>query len=481
MTPPSRLIPTRGLLWAILGFVAVGCHSIHPDCPRLYSTDRLVSEEIRDLEAKLDEESAAWMQVRNVSERISGFMGMLDPTVPPQNYLALSGGGKYGAFTVGILKGWTDSGTRPTFDVVTGVSTGAMIATFAYLGPQYDELLLHYYSSLDTNEVLRKRGLLRAFWSGAMADSKPLAKTISEVITPEVVTAVAAEHRKGRGLYVGTTDLNTRKLIMWDMGEIACRGDQASLELYRKIILASASVPGYFPPVKIDVEINGRRFVEYHADGGATASAFFRSSMMKMPPGKPFYRAGSNLYIIVAGKRFAEPSCPGTRLTDVASNSISSMLYAASRNDLIRMFTLCLITGMNYQVVSLPQHFQDSNNSLEFTPKEMQRLIRLGYEMAVHGRAWNKLPPETSVEERDIPRVGTKLKLLRNPGVPYPLTVDDGKPGPALPEGLPHSDPHHPVPTPGIAPGSGSKSPPTAPLAPPMMSPTPADRSRRVP
>ena len=206
---------------------------------------------------------------------------------PPVNVLAISGGGSYGAFDVGVLHGWTDSGTRPVFDVVTGISTGALIATFAFLGPQYDEFMRDSYVNSRADDVYEMRWYLSIMNSDSIARSTPLMKRIDAAITPKVLEEIAKAHAKGRRLYVGTTNLDTRRFVVWDMGAIASAGTPEALELYRRIILASASVPAFFPPVLIDIDVDGQKHQELHVDGGTTSAVFVPMAMIKCDPKKP--------------------------------------------------------------------------------------------------------------------------------------------------------------------------------------------------
>ena len=229
---------------------------------------------------------------------------------PPKNVLVISGGGIYGAYPAGVLSGWTETGTRPEFDVVTGVSTGALVGCFAFLGANYDADLRRYYTTICNSGIYRRRHLLASVLSESFADSTPLANLIEEAVTDERIAAVADAHRKGRRLYIGTSDLDSRRAIIWDMGAIASRNTPESRELIRKILLATASIPGFFPPVRIPVTVDGVRHVERHVDGSTSSSMFFA------PPWVPpdarenlpsTWLHGSNLYILVAGKLYADP------------------------------------------------------------------------------------------------------------------------------------------------------------------------------
>src|SRR5262245_60344308 len=148
--------------------------------------------------------------------------------------LVLSGGGKFGAYTAGLLNGWSDAGCRPTFDVVTGVSTGSLVATFAFVGRAYDEQLRCLYTSLETRDVVRRKPLFALLWSDSAMSSKPLERLIADQVDERLVGEVAAAHACGRRLFVGTTDLDARRLAAWDMGAIASSPRPDRLALFRK-------------------------------------------------------------------------------------------------------------------------------------------------------------------------------------------------------------------------------------------------------
>ena len=185
------------------------------------------------------------------------------------NILALSSGGAFGAYGVGYLSGWTQSGTRPEFDIVTGVSTGALMSVFAFLGPQYDDLLKDLYLNVEAQDIFTKRGLA-GLLNDALYDNSPLKKRIERYITPQILAAVAREHAKGRRLYIATTNLDAAELVVWDMGDIANGGRSDPLQHFQKVLRASAAVPGFFPPVYIKPQ-RGVQLRQAHVDGGVTS------------------------------------------------------------------------------------------------------------------------------------------------------------------------------------------------------------------
>ena len=333
----------------------------------------------------------------------------------PFNVLVLSGGGAYGAYSAGVLAGWTETGTRPDFDVVTGVSTGALVGTLAFLGPEYDPFLKRFYTSVTDKDVYARKTELFALFSDSFRESKPLAKLIEAVISPDLLKDIAAEHARGRRLYVGTTHLDARRLVVWDMGEIAARGRPEDLALFRQVLLASASIPGFFPPVPIDVSVDGQPVEEMHVDGGVTASLFFR------PPQVPADRAkklggrpleGSNVYIIVAGKLYADPGCVERRLLPIAADSISALLYSQCRGDLFQLYALSLATGMNYRVTAIPMDLDVPRDATSFDPKVMGWLYEVGREHARSGRPWRTTPPGAEPGEEVPVRGGTQLQSV---------------------------------------------------------------------
>src|SRR5215510_13216268 len=190
------------------------------------------------------------------------------------SYLAVSGGGSDGAFGAGLLVGWSEAGTRPKFDVVTGVSTGALIAPLAFLGSAYDPQLKEVYTSYGVNEIARRRPLIFVAAEASVADNAPMARLIERYVTREFLDQDAAEHRKGRRLLIGTTHLDAQRPVIWNMGEIASRGDEQAATLFRRIMLASAAIPGVFPPVLISVEQDGKMYDEMHVDGGVASQVF---------------------------------------------------------------------------------------------------------------------------------------------------------------------------------------------------------------
>lgn len=328
------------------------------------------------------------------------------------NVLVLSGGGAYGAYSAGVLAGWSEAGTRPEFDVITGISTGALVATLAYLGPSRNSDLKRFYTQITNRDVFARRPRLSALLSDSLADSRPLERLIEQTVDVDFIRQVAIEHAKGRRLYVGTTQLDARRLVVWDMGAIAARGRPEDIVLFRKVLLASASLPGLLPPVSIPVDVNGRLYEEMHADGGVTASLFFR------PPEVPRDRvaalgdrplAGSNVYVIVAGKLYADPQTVQPQLLSIVSSSLSALMHAQTRGDLDHLYAVASATGMNYRQAAIPSDVRLPANSTTFDQTAMQGLYETGRQQALSGGFWRTTPPGTRRSE-DVPiRTGNRL------------------------------------------------------------------------
>ena len=302
---------------------------------------------------------------------------------PTKNILVISAGGIYGAHPAGVVAGWTETGTRPEFDVVTGVSTGASIGVFAFLGPAYDCELRRYYTTIGKEDLYRRRPFPFMLFTESLADNTPMAKLIEEGITDERIAAVAAEHRKGRRLYVSTSDLDTRRAVIWDMGAIAVRNGPGDRQLIRNILLATSAVPGFFPPVRIPVTVDGVTHVERHMDGSTSSSMFFVPPYVP-PEARPAlpgsWLHGSNLYILVSGKLYADPVPVKTRTFRIASKAVSTVLYGQTRNDLHKLFLLGVLKGMNYYVSSIPMDMPVTTDSTDFNAPQMKVMFDAGAE-----------------------------------------------------------------------------------------------------
>ena len=308
--------------------------------------------------------------------------------------LSISGGGSNGAFGAGLLVGWSDAGNRPEFEVVTGVSAGALTAPFVFLGPQYDPDLKEVFTTISTRDVLRKRGLGGILGGTAAADSGPLLRLISKYVDEAFVDEIAREHKRGRRLYIGTTNLEAQRPVIWDMGEIAASVVPNRVDLFRKVLLASASIPGAFPPVKIRVTVNGETYDEVHVDGGTTKHLFLYPTRMSLSNiSKNFgYSPRRRMYVIRNGKLTPEWQKVEPKTLKIASRAISTVTKFQGKGDIVQLYGLSRRDKIDFNLASIPAAF-DVPAKEPFDQAQMSALFDVGYEAARRGYRWMKAPP----------------------------------------------------------------------------------------
>jgi len=364
----SRAIPTVVLLALS---VTLGCRSRETCAP---TDNSRVRQTVRMATANLPEEIPT----------------PIPAPVVPKNVLVISGGGMYGAYTAGFLSGWSKTGNRPQFNVVTGISTGALIATVAFLGPQFDEATREFYTSIRAADIYNTRAWILIPWAGSIASSDPLRRLIDSIVDERLLAYVATEHRRGRRLYVGTTNLTTRKLVVWDMGAVAEKGGPNATERFRHILLASCSVPGMLPPVAITSEVNGKTAIDLHVDGGVTAQLFIPPG--SLPPQSEGRSVGANVYLIISGKLFTDPAPVRPRVLPVLAASAAGILHAHCRAEIASLFHQSRNAGSNFHLTAIPDSDDGRTLGLNFEPAEMRRLYDVGYFHGVSG-IWMSAPP----------------------------------------------------------------------------------------
>ena len=310
--------------------------------------------------------------------------------LPPAYFLAVSGGGDNGAFGSGLLNGWSATGTRPEFKIVTGVSTGALIAPFAFLGPAYDAQLREVYTTMTPDRVFRQRGYPAALFDDAMADTTPLAKLIAKYANQDLLDAIANEYRKGRLLLIGTTNLDAQRPVIWNIGAIAASGRPGALDLVRKILRASSAVPAAFQPVLIDVELDGRKYQELHVDGGAIAQLFLYPPSIDL--GSIGVKRERHAYIIRNARLDPDYAVTERQTISIAGRAVSTMLSASGRNDVLRTYFVTQRDGVDYNLAYIGTDFNVTEKG-QFEQPYMQALYNYGYQQAVAGQPWHKTPP----------------------------------------------------------------------------------------
>ncbi len=326
-----------------------------------------------------------------------------------KNILVLSGGGMNGAFSAGMLVGWTGTGERPDFDVVTGVSTGALIAPFAFLGKEYDGQLKHLYTSESAAHIYKMLPMF--LWKEAAASSEPLRNQIRDVVTANFVERIAQEHCRGRRLYIGTTNLDTQKSVVWDVGAIAAGSDPCKVELVQNVMLASCSVPGLLPPIAINVEIDGRRYTELHVDGGVSASMFLLPQTLDLNSEGILSEKASQatVYTIVAGKANPDPVPVKKGLLNLSGASLSGVLRAQQEHELTQIYLLTYFANAQFRLAAIPQEYVMPSSSMEFDVQAMRALFAEGHRLGRTSMGWVDAPPGIDPEKWAVPRTGSQL------------------------------------------------------------------------
>ena len=310
------------------------------------------------------------------------------------NLLIITGGGPDGAFGAGLLNGMTDGENRLEFEVVTGVSTGALIAPFAFLGSEYDPVIKELYTKTSTKDIIRQKNALIGIFSNALSDSRPMQKLIAKHITMEFMKKVADEYEIGRRLFVGTTNLDAQRPVIWNMGEIASYRNDVALDLFRKVLLASASIPGAFPAVLFEVEANGQTFRELHVDGGVTNNAFFlpirvglRDYLKKLG-----LKVQPTMYVIRNSSSAPDWGPVQNKTLGIAKRSIDTLVKNSTNGDLHKLYTFTQINNIGFNVTSVPDSFNQKSKEL-FDPLYMTKLYEVGYKEGLNGVTWDTAPP----------------------------------------------------------------------------------------
>jgi len=312
--------------------------------------------------------------------------------------LAISGGAANGAYGVGLLNGWTHQGSRPTFKVVTGVSTGAIIAPFVFLGSRYDDKLKIFYTKFSTREIMQSKGLLQVLFGDSMMSYRPLKRLIEKNFDGPLLEEIAREYKKGRRLYVGTTNLDSQEFVIWDMGKIASIGNYQSLELFRKIILASVTIPIVFPPVYFDVEVNHQKYDEMHVDGGVSKQVFFLYNVLQgfekamIKNGVDMSSIKYSIYVIRNG--YVDPVYKEVpdNIFAITSRTVETLTNAQGIGDIYQLYDFTKMRNGDFNLAYIPSTHVPRTKEL-FDRQEMLALFNLGYTQALHGYDWKKVPP----------------------------------------------------------------------------------------
>ncbi len=329
----------------------------------------------------------------------------------PYRMLALSGGGSRGAFGAGILSGWTQAGTRPEFDVVTGVSTGALMATPAYLGSEYDSALT-LFTSIRNEDIYRPNGKLAILTRQGLFDTTPLKELLVSHIDDSMIDAVAREYRKGRTLFIGTTNLDAKVFTIWDMGKIAGSNHPEKYQLYRDIIMASAAFPIAFPPVYLPVVTDqGETYYQMHADGGIRETVFLYDFLGEFKEKMAIFGLewdrdiDPQIFLLNNGKiledekyRVVEPNTLA-----VAMRSMYTLLRTSAASSIFVVWASGLANGATVNLAFIPEDYDLSMGALDFDQEKMNQLFQFGRQQSIQHIAWIKRePPKDLLEFRQL-------------------------------------------------------------------------------
>lgn len=308
--------------------------------------------------------------------------------------LAISGGAQEGAFGAGVLTGWTANGTRPEFDVVTGISSGSILAPFAFLGPDYDDVLHDMFSKYDTGDIIDTRYFSALFRGESISSNKKLKAILKKYFTPVEMEKVAQEYKNGRRLFIGSTHLDSVRPVIWDIGAIASSGDPKAYDLIIDIILASTAFPGVFPPILFNVEQGGKPYQELHVDGGLTSQVFayaldtdIRRTLNKLGiQGKCHVYVLRNAIIVPRVKEVSPSTIP------ILKQTAFSMVNAMALMNLQYIYKDSVDNGLEFHLAYIPSDFRDSDKM--YDPLYMEDLYRMAFNKAKKGYPWDTKPPE---------------------------------------------------------------------------------------
>jgi predicted acylesterase/phospholipase RssA len=382
------------LIFTLLIFSLVGCSSLQRKAA--VPSQQMGQAQIAGL-SSVRYMIASQSSIDQMAEDIqAGFKVRDEKTLnSPANYLSLSGGGDDGAYGAGLLIGWSERGDRPQFNLVTGISTGALIAPFAFMGKEYDPALREVYTKYGPRDIFIERGLISGIFSDGLSDTTPLFRLISKYIDQDFLKKVANEYTtKNRWLLIGTTNLDAGVPVVWNMGKIASIGTPEALELFRKVMLASASIPGAFSPVMFDFEVAGQSFHEMHVDGGAITQVFLYPSALaqKAKDLNLKLQKQRNAYIIRNAR--LDPQWRETErgTLSIIQRAISSLIQTQGIGDLYRIYNNTQVDGVSFNLAFIGSDFKFPHKT-EFDTAYMQALFEYGYKEGLGGKEWQKYPP----------------------------------------------------------------------------------------
>jgi hypothetical protein len=390
-------LPIKLLL--LLSVWLAGCSTLErvPAVPSQYDSANVEVVGVPDVRYDIFTQSGINELVGHFHELQSGYVRQDNSAA----FLSISGGGDNGAFTAGLLNGWTKAGDRPNFRLVTGISTGALIAPFAFLGKDYDVTLKDLYTNVTPSDIYRKRNIVEGFFADSLADSAPLYDLISQYVDEDFLKKVAFEYTENRRfLLIGTTNLDSKKPVIWNMGRIAMIGGPQALTLFKKVMLASASIPGVFPPVMLDVEVDGKKYQEMHVDGGANTQAFLYPPALtqKLKDENSFDRnIKREAYIIRNADLSPEGEEVRRRTLPIVLKTVGQLIHTQGVGDLYKMYISTQQDNVGYNLAYIEDDFEFPHLE-EFDQAYMRALYDYGEKKAKGGYKWFKEPFGLSVK-----------------------------------------------------------------------------------
>lgn len=316
------------------------------------------------------------------------------------SFLSLSGGGADGAFGAGFLCGWTKRGDRPVFGLVTGISTGALIAPFAFMGSDYDPFIEMFYTTFETSDLVLQRSYVSAISGDSVYSTEPLKEALKKFVNHEFIAKIAIEHSKGRRLLIGTTNLDAMRPVYWDIGALAQYGTPEADQLIRDVILASASVPVAFPPVYFKVKAGDKIYDEMHVDGGVSNQVFSYPPSIHLA--EELEKIGEKrkiiLYIIRNDVLVTEGVQVEPYIGGIAARSLAGLIRNQGIGDLYRMYYTAQRDGVDFRLTFIPPDYNEEAEEL-FSPIYMTKLFMLGHSMAKAPHPWHTAPPSTSARK----------------------------------------------------------------------------------
>jgi patatin-like phospholipase len=339
-------------------------------------------------------------------ERAASGLAAAD-ALPPAHFMAVSGGGGDGAFGAGLVCGWFDSGTMPEFKLVTGISTGGLIAPFAFLGGSYIEQLRELYTTIKSQDEIRTLRALNGFYGvvfgEAIADTQPLYRLIARYVNAQMLSDLATAYGKGRILMIGTASLDQQRPIVWNIGAIAASGHTGALELIRKVILASASIPGAFPPVMIDVEADGKHYKEMNVDAGVVQQALLYPMYFGVRASLRYGKLARERHVYILRNARLDPDWASVNpdFLTITQRAVSTMIHYLGYNDVVRIYDMTKRDGMDYNLAYIETDFDRKKNEL-FDPAYMKALYDYAYEKGRKKPDWHKAPPILDLPEMPL-------------------------------------------------------------------------------